>query len=85
MDHCPSHMLRSELRVGKHFKVGPKIATGTFGSIYSGTNVLNNEDVAIKLEDLGTRYPQLHIESKLYRVLNGGGNQQLYFDIPQQL
>ena len=38
-----------ELRVGKHFRIGRKIGNGSFGSIYSGTNVLKDEKVAIKL------------------------------------
>ncbi|OEL27985.1 Casein kinase I isoform delta-like [Dichanthelium oligosanthes] len=38
----------------------------------AGTNVQTNEEVAIKLENVKTKHPQLLYESKLYRILQGG-------------
>lgn len=38
----------------------------------TGTNITTKEDVAIKLEDVTSKHPQLHIESKFYRVMAGG-------------
>ena len=38
----------------------------------SGTNIASNEEVAIKLECVRTKHPQLHIESKIYRMMQGG-------------
>lgn len=38
----------------------------------SGTNIGTKEEVAIKLEDVNSKHPQLHIESKFYRVMAGG-------------
>jgi hypothetical protein len=35
-------------------------------------NIQNGEEVAIKLESITARHPQLLYESKLYRILNGG-------------
>jgi len=35
-------------------------------------NILNGEEVAIKLESIRARHPQLLYESKLYRILAGG-------------
>lgn len=61
-----------ELRVARKFRVGPKIGNGSFGEIYAGTNVHTGEEVAIKLEPLKTKHPQLLYESKIYRVLQGG-------------
>jgi serine/threonine protein kinase len=61
-----------ELRVARKFRVGPKIGSGAFGEIYGGVNVHTGEDVAIKLEPLETKHPQLIYESKVYRVLHGG-------------
>ncbi|WOL20395.1 casein kinase 1-like protein 2 isoform X2 [Canna indica] len=61
-----------EPRVGNKFRLGRKIGSGSFGEIYLGTNVQTNEEVAIKLENLKTKHPQLLYESKLYRVLQGG-------------
>mmetsp|Transcript_14694 Transcript_14694/g.15391 ORF Transcript_14694/g.15391 Transcript_14694/m.15391 type:complete len:397 (+) Transcript_14694:94-1284(+) len=61
-----------ELRVARKFRVGPKIGSGSFGEIYGGVNVHTGEEVAIKLEPLKTKHPQLIYESKIYRVLQGG-------------
>ncbi|PKI36569.1 hypothetical protein CRG98_043037 [Punica granatum] len=61
-----------EPRVGNRFRVGKKIGSGSFGEIYLGTDVKTNEEVAIKLESVKTKPPQLLLESKLYRLLQGG-------------
>ncbi|XP_017608286.1 casein kinase 1-like protein 1 isoform X3 [Gossypium arboreum] len=58
--------------VGNKFRLGRKIGSGSFGEIYLGTNVQTNEEVAIKLENVKTKHPQLLYESKLYRILQGG-------------
>ncbi|KAM3245893.1 casein kinase 1-like protein 2 [Capsicum annuum] len=61
-----------EPRVGNKFRLGRKIGSGSFGEIYLGTNVQTNEEVAIKLENVKTKLPQLLYESKLYKLLQGG-------------
>ncbi|KAJ6698929.1 CASEIN KINASE-RELATED [Salix purpurea] len=62
-----------EPRVGNNkFRLGRKIGSGSFGQIYLGTNIQTNEEVAIKLENVKTKHPQLLYESKLYRILQGG-------------
>ncbi|KRY79711.1 Casein kinase I isoform epsilon, partial [Trichinella pseudospiralis] len=61
-----------ELRVGGKFLLGRKIGSGSFGDIYLGQNMHTKEEVAIKLECNKTKHPQLYIESKLYRLLQGG-------------
>ena len=33
--------------------------------------------MAIKLECVKTKHPQLHIESKIYRMMQGGGKKNL--------
>jgi len=60
-----------ELRVGKRYRLGRKIGSGSFGDIYLGVDIPTGVEVAIKLESVKTRHPQLHYESKLYRVLAG--------------
>lgn len=67
-----NNVIRMELRVARKFRVGPKIGSGSFGEIYGGVNVHTGEEVAIKLEPLKTKHPQLIYESKIYRVLQGG-------------
>ncbi|CAF0773110.1 unnamed protein product [Didymodactylos carnosus] len=61
-----------ELRVGHKYRLGRKIGSGSFGDIYLGTNIASGEEVAIKLECVRTKHPQLHIESKIYRMMQGG-------------
>lgn len=39
-----------------------------------GANIATGEEVAIKLECVKTKHPQLHIESKFYKMMQGGGN-----------
>jgi len=61
-----------ELRVGGKYRLGRKIGSGSFGDIYIGTNVQSGEEVAIKLESIKSKHPQLLYESKLYKILAGG-------------
>ncbi|XP_068210897.1 casein kinase I isoform X2 [Palaemon carinicauda] len=61
-----------ELRVGNKYRLGRKIGSGSFGDIYLGTNISTGEEVAIKLECIKTKHPQLHIESKFYKMMAGG-------------
>ncbi len=44
--------------VGVHYRVGKKIGEGSFGVIFEGTNLLNNQQVAIK-------FVQIPLHSKL--------------------
>uniref|UniRef100_A0AAY4AGX6 non-specific serine/threonine protein kinase n=1 Tax=Denticeps clupeoides TaxID=299321 RepID=A0AAY4AGX6_9TELE len=61
-----------ELRVGNRYRLGRKIGSGSFGDIYLGTDISVGEEVAIKLECVKTKHPQLHIESKIYKMMQGG-------------
>ncbi|PON47100.1 Serine/threonine protein kinase [Parasponia andersonii] len=61
-----------DARVGGKFRLGRKIGSGSFGEIYLGTNIQTNEEVAIKLENIKTKHPQLLYESKLYKIFQGG-------------
>ncbi|VFQ59719.1 unnamed protein product [Cuscuta campestris] len=61
-----------ERLIGDKFKMVRKIGSGSFGELYLGVNIQNGEEVAIKLEPVRTRQPQLHYESKIYSLLQGG-------------
>lgn len=61
-----------DLVVGGKYKLGRKIGSGSFGELHLGINIQNGEEVAVKLESVKTRHPQLHYESKLYMLLQGG-------------
>nr|XP_015215118.1 PREDICTED: casein kinase I isoform epsilon-like [Lepisosteus oculatus] len=58
--------------VGNKYRLGRKIGSGSFGDIYLGANIATGEEVAIKLECVKTKHPQLHIESKFYKMMQGG-------------
>ncbi|KAI3772970.1 hypothetical protein L6452_04166 [Arctium lappa] len=58
--------------VGGKYKFGRKIGSGSFGELYLGVNIQSGEEVAIKLEPTKTKHPQLHYESKIYMLLQGG-------------
>ena len=45
-----------------------------FIGLVTGTNVQTGEEVAIKLESIRTKHPQLHIEAKFYKIMQGGGD-----------
>jgi serine/threonine protein kinase len=62
----------SELKIGGKYKIDKKIGSGSFGDIYRGTNILTGEEVAIKLENVKSRHPQLFYEVKVYKLTAGG-------------
>ncbi|CAL1694388.1 unnamed protein product [Somion occarium] len=61
-----------DLRVGGKYRLGKKIGSGSFGDIYLGINLISGEEVAIKLESVKAKHPQLEYESKVYKTLAGG-------------
>lgn len=69
------------LMVGPNFRVGRKIGCGNFGELRLGKNLYTNEHVAIKLEPLKSRAPQLHLEYRFYKALgqSDGVPQVFYF------
>jgi len=66
--------------VGVHYRVGRKIGEGSFGVIFEGTNLLNNQQVAIKFEPRKSDAPQLRDEYRTYKLLVGcSGIPNVYF------
>ncbi|ORX59374.1 kinase-like protein [Hesseltinella vesiculosa] len=61
-----------DLRVGNKFRIGRKIGSGSFGDIYLGTNIIQGDEVAIKLESVKAKHPQLEYEARVYKALQGG-------------
>ncbi|XP_017955189.1 casein kinase I isoform X8 [Drosophila navojoa] len=57
------------LMVGPNFRVGKKIGCGNFGELRLGKNLYNNEHVAIKMEPMKSKAPQLHLEYRFYKLL----------------
>lgn len=67
---------KEELLVGDPvkgvYRLVRKIGSGSFSDIFLAVNETNGDEVAVKLEPMKTRYPQLLSESKLYKILQGG-------------
>ena len=60
-----------DIRVGGRYRLSKKIGNGSFGEIFLGINVQTHEEVAIKMEPVTTKHPQLIYESKLIKLLQG--------------
>ncbi|XP_010522472.1 PREDICTED: casein kinase 1-like protein 8 [Tarenaya hassleriana] len=58
--------------VAGKYKLGRKLGSGSFGELFLGVNVQTGEEVAVKMEPVRARHPQLQYESKLYMLLQGG-------------
>ncbi|KAI8085170.1 kinase-like domain-containing protein [Halteromyces radiatus] len=67
----PAAAITSHNVVGVHYRVGKKIGEGSFGIIYEGTNLLNNQQVAIKFEPRKSDAPQLRDEYRTYKIMAG--------------
>jgi serine/threonine protein kinase len=54
------------------FILGERIGKGSFGEIHKGEDTISHIPVAIKLEPIRTRSPQLDLEASFYEALSGG-------------
>ncbi|EGR27420.1 hypothetical protein IMG5_196020 [Ichthyophthirius multifiliis] len=61
-----------ELRVCGRYKLAERIGAGAFGQLFIGKNVQTYQNVAIKIEEIKSRYPQLLYEGKIMQNLQGG-------------
>jgi len=61
-----------DIRIAGRYRLGRKIGGGSFGDIYLATDMTTHEEVAVKLEHAKTKHPQLHVECKFYKVMQGG-------------
>ncbi|KAI4254776.1 MAG: hypothetical protein L6R42_007044, partial [Xanthoria sp. 1 TBL-2021] len=68
----PPFSKEKDLRVGNKYRIGRKIGSGSFGDIYLGTNIISGEEIAIKLESVKAKHPQLEYEARVYKSLAGG-------------
>lgn len=60
------------MRIANKFQIRRKIGSGSFGDIYLGVNIISGEEVAIKLENIFSKHPQLEYEARVYKTLAGG-------------
>ena len=54
-----------EIRIGGHYMIHQKIGQGSFGDIWRGKNLNNDEEIAVKLERKDKGHSQLHYEYKV--------------------
>ncbi|KAK0422369.1 hypothetical protein QR680_007529 [Steinernema hermaphroditum] len=54
------------------YRLVRKIGGGSYGDVYLGIDNGNGEKVAVKIESYKARLPQLHYESRVYKMLQGG-------------
>jgi serine/threonine protein kinase len=57
--------------VGGVYRVEGPLTSGSFGDVYKGRDMKTNESVAIKIEAMDARHPQLRYEAKLYESFSG--------------
>jgi casein kinase 1 alpha len=57
--------------VASKYQLCRKIGSGSFGDIYLGVNNENGKEVAIKMEPISARHPQLAMEAKVYKLFLG--------------
>ncbi|XP_018908979.1 casein kinase I isoform X3 [Bemisia tabaci] len=70
----------SVMMVGPNFRVGKKIGCGNFGELRLGKNLYTNEHVAIKMESMKCKAPQLHLEYRFYKILGShDGIPEVYY------
>ena len=64
--------MTSPLTILGKYVVKNSIGAGSFGTIYNAVDSESQADVAIKLEPIKNKHPQLEYESRLYQQLAGG-------------
>lgn len=57
------------------WRLGVKLGAGAFGEVYKATQVDTGETVAVKMERIGSKHPQLLYENRVYKWLNNSSSQ----------
>lgn len=57
--------------IDDRYRLVSKIGSGSFGDIYLGLNQTTGEEVAVKMESIYAKHPQLQFEYRVYRLLSG--------------
>ena len=61
----------TELRVREKYRLGKRIKTGAFWSIYLGVDVQTQEEVVVKIEPTDSKNAFLSYEAKVLKFLQG--------------
>ena len=63
------HIRAGQSESGGQFELVKRIGDGAFGCIFRGFDTVTKEEVALKLEELSARQPQLRHEGDMYKLL----------------
>ena len=70
MENNIENELKFGKEIGQKYKLIEKIGEGSFGIVYKGITIKNNELVAIKIEDISKKSKLLHNEAKVLKYLS---------------
>jgi casein kinase 1 epsilon len=61
-----------ELTIAGKYRLVKKLGNGSFGEVYKAIDLKTKAEVAVKLEPVNSRHPQLEYEAKVYKIMEGG-------------
>lgn len=73
--------LDTEYLIAGRWRLGSKLGAGAFGEVHTATDIDTGEDVAVKMEKVGSKHPHLLYESRVYKWLNNTNNE--VFGVPK--
>ncbi|CAL8102878.1 unnamed protein product [Orchesella dallaii] len=65
-------VLEKDTVLAQKFRLVRKLGSGSFGEVFSGVQISDGEEVAIKLESVYSPQSQLLFESRVYKQMQGG-------------
>lgn len=70
LSNYPVMALDTDHLIGNRWKLGSKLGAGAFGEVFMATDVATGDVVAVKMERVGNKHPQLLYENRVYKWLN---------------
>ena len=62
------------------YELNAKLGSGAFGEVFLGIDIENHSEVAVKMELVKAKHPQVVHEAKLYKLLEDGlGTPKVYW------